>query len=1006
MSKIKLHWVSAVNKAMLITLASMILIFALMTGLAVNSVYRSNLNILQNQDELHAKHTALLVQDSFKYITGMLTLVQESLEPMNLSVEQERQTADGLLTAMMELNPNVMDAWFAFKRDVYEPGLYYVREFIRRNGVIENVPRDWDDGTLEDTGKNPWIAEPLATGEVYFDGVGSYDYGSGIGEVYTATLALPILGTDRESGGETVVGVCGIDIQYRDMFLPIDSPETVQTHTTVLLSDDMRILHAHDPALVGSYLTEYIDVESLNGSETIDSPFTGERSLVSLHPILVEAANWSLPLFAYMEMPVERMDSSAGHVAALMIIAGVFSLSVLLGITYITIYNFVKPLKKLTSDAQQIARGNLNISFHAVKEKELSNPKNEVAMLQRSLMTMVETLKNHLNVVEQRVDERTYELKLMSKEAEEAKDRAEESDVIKTQFLANMSHEIRTPMNAIIGMSDLMLSEELSQHQRRYAEDIKISATSLLGIINDILDISKIQSRKLNLIPTHYDFWALLDNINSIVGFLVSEQSVTFTMSMPDNLPRCLYGDDVRLRQILLNVLSNAAKFTEKGFVRMEIQYNGADMEFVISDSGVGIREEAIPYLFDTFTQADPQKNRKRTGTGLGLSITKSLVQMMGGKISVKSVYGEGSVFSITLPVVLGDEAKLEPDEKSSDAVYAPNASVLVVDDNAINLNVACGLLRLCGITADTAMSGAQAIEMVLRNAYDLVFMDHMMPEMDGNQVTVNLREKGVTIPIVALTANAVAGSKDLFLSAGMNDLLVKPIEKPLLYRILEKWLPPEKLQTPPEPELSDADMHDALFRKLEGIKTLSVELGLARVSGQRDVYESSLKHMIRQIAKDSVSLPAFLEAVDMRSFTITAHSLKGSLANIGAMQLSDYAQELEEAGARDDAVYCALNISDFIRALDELHTDLTNAFAVLKSKKPADIPPELPLIFARLERALDTMNFAEIDDAVETLKAMRLGGALADAVQDIKDAVLIMEYEEVKNIMRKVLET
>ncbi len=1000
--------VSAANKALLTTILSMIVIFALMTALAVNAVYSSNLDILRQQDSLHARHTALLIQDSFTYVSGMLTVLQKSLGTMNLQIASERETADGLLTAVMEMNPNILDAWFAFKRDVYEPGRYYIRELIRRNGVIEEVPRDWDDSGIEDPSVSPWIAVPLATGGVYFDGVAKYDYGSGIGELYTATLALPITQRDEETGGETVIGVCGIDINYRDMFLPIDNPESFQSHATILLNEDMDILHAHDQTLVGKNLKDLVDIEALNGEEavTLDSPFSGDMSLASLRSIPVKAASWSLPLLAYMETPLNRMGSTAGQVAALMVTAGAVCMLLLIFIAFITIYSFVRPLKKLTSDAQQIARGNLDVAFNAVGDTEINNPKNEVAVLQRSLMKMVETLKDHLNVVERRVDERTYELKLVTKEAEEAKDRAEEADIIKTQFLANMSHEIRTPMNAIIGMSDLMLSEELSKHQRRYAEDIKISATSLLGIINDILDISKIQAKKLSLIPIHYDFKTMLDNINSIAGFLVAEKEVEYQFVVQGDLPKCLYGDDVRLRQILLNVVSNAVKFTEKGFVRLAVSVTGANMKFSVSDSGIGIKSEDIPRLFEEFIQADKHKNRNRTGTGLGLSITKSLVTMMGGSISVDSVYGEGSVFRIILPIVLGDESKIAPSEKETGAVYAPNAKVLVVDDNAINLNVACGLLRLCGITADTALSGRQAIDMALRNEYDLIFMDHMMPEMDGNETTVILRERGVTVPIVALTANAVAGAKETFLAFGMNDLLVKPIEKPVFHRILEKWLPPDKLQDPPEMVISEANWHDLFFRKLEEIDGLSVDLGLKRVSGQRDVYESSLKYMIRQIEKDSEVLPAFLDTVDMHNFTITIHGLKGSLANIGAMELSANALELENAGAQEDAVFCALNLSHFLLALEKLYIALEEAFAVMKyeTEEPAVIPPELPPIFAALEQAFDEMDFMAIDKGIEILDSLKVGGILKERIHQIKDAVLMMEYEEAKSIMRGMM--
>ncbi|MDR1692858.1 MAG: response regulator [Oscillospiraceae bacterium] len=991
----------SVNRALLVTIVSMTLVFSFMTVLSVNAIQRSNLSTLREQDEFHAQHTALLVQDSFTFVAGMLTLVQKALGPMDLTSEVERATADGLLVSLMELNPNVVDSWFAFKRGVFEPGRYYIREFIRRNGVIENVPRDLDDSGVEDTEIQPWIAVPMIGGEVYFDGVEPYDYGEGIGYLHTATLAFPV--RDPEGG---LIGVCGIDIQYRGMFLPIDNPETVNAHSAILLSEDMRILHSRYPQIISENLADYLDVDALKdkNASVIVSPFTGERVLASLRAIPVSGTDWAIPLYSYLETPFGETDTAAGHVITLMVAAGSAGLGLLIFIVYISINSFVKPLRMLTADARQVAMGNLDVPFAAVTKGE--NPKNEVTELRHSLMIMVETLKNHLNVVEQRVDERTYELKLMTKEAEEAKNRAEEADIVKTQFLANVSHEIRTPMNAIIGMSDLMLSEELNTHLRRYAEDIKVSATSLLGIINDILDISKIQARKLSLVPAHFNFLTLLDNIDSIVGFLVSEKEIDFQISRAADLPRCLYGDDIRLRQILLNVLGNAVKFTEKGFVRLVVNYFRGEIEFIVSDSGIGIPNEELPKLFEAFRQADPKRNRYRTGTGLGLSITKSLVDIMGGEITVQSVYGQGSVFRITLPATLGDESLVAPDEKAVDAVYAPSAKVLVVDDNAINLNVACGLLRLCGITADTVLSGADAIRTAKRQVYDLIFMDHMMPEMDGNEATVILRRQGVTAPIIALTANAVAGSKELFLEAGMNDLLIKPIEKPLFNRILKNWLPPEKLETPPLREPSETERHDKFFDKLKEIKGLSPELGLKRISGQQDVYESSLRYMLRQIEKDRDVLTLSLNALDMRSFAITAHGLKGSLANIGASGLSDFALELESAAVKEDAVFCALNLSAFLLELDDLHAALTDAFALMKGEwSAAEIPPELPPIFANLERALDNMDFSGIELNMDTLTGMRLHGALGDAVRRIKDAVLIMEYDEAKDIIRKTLE-
>jgi signal transduction histidine kinase/ActR/RegA family two-component response regulator len=383
----------------------------------------------------------------------------------------------------------------------------------------------------------------------------------------------------------------------------------------------------------------------------------------------------------------------------------------------------------------------------------------------------------------QEIDEQSRVL-LLQKEAAQAASEA------KSQFLANVSHEIRTPMNAVLGMSELLLSEELNERQKRYAEDIKTSALVLLEIINEILDISKIQSGKMNLVPVHYDFRALVDNVCSMVQFLIKKNNIVFETEMKGEIPQYLYGDDVRLRQMLLNILGNAAKFTKAGYIRFSVTVSDAYIRFIVSDSGIGIRPEDLPTIFDIFKQADTIENREKIGTGLGLSITKALTEMMNGRISVESVYGKGTTFRIVIPKVVGDETKIRQSGAGKNVTFSPDTKILVVDDNAINLNVISGLLQLYNITASTAGSGRQAVEMTGNTRFDLVFMDHMMPEMDGVEATQIMREMGVTVPIIALTANAVANAKEMLLAAGMDDFLSKPVIKDVLTELLIKWIP------------------------------------------------------------------------------------------------------------------------------------------------------------------------------------------------------------------------
>ncbi|MDR0946320.1 MAG: response regulator [Ruminococcus sp.] len=374
------------------------------------------------------------------------------------------------------------------------------------------------------------------------------------------------------------------------------------------------------------------------------------------------------------------------------------------------------------------------------------------------------------------------------------------ANVEKSHFLAKMSHEIRTPMNAIIGMSELIAREEISGAARDYLEKLKRSGNGLLSIINDILDFSKIESGKLELNCEKFKTENLINDVTSIIDIRADSKGLKFEISIDENLPKILIGDESRIRQVFINLLTNAVKYTPQGTVSFKV-YSGLPddrnqmmLYCEVKDTGIGIKSDDIPRLFGTFTQFDSKKNAGIEGTGLGLAISKQLCLAMNGDVTVMSEYGAGSTFTASLKVKIADEQNL-PDlnenSTSKDEFSASHAKVLVVDDLDINLEIASGLMTIFDITADTALSGHEAIHLCVQNQYDIIFMDHMMPDMDGIETASKIRKLGSyeDTPIVALTANAVSGMKEMFIQNGFTDFMSKPIDVNMLKQILEKWI-------------------------------------------------------------------------------------------------------------------------------------------------------------------------------------------------------------------------
>lgn len=620
---------------------------------------------------------------------------------------------------------------------------------------------------------------------------------------------------------------------------------------------------------------------------------------------------------------------------------------------------------------------------------------------------------------------------------EEEKQQALSASAAKGRFLANMSHEIRTPINAVLGMDAMILRESREAQIRKYALDIQNAGQTLLALINDILDLSKIESGKLEIIPAEYDFSSLIHDIMNMITVKAEDKGLNVQLSIDEELPSRLWGDDVRIRQVLVNLLNNAVKYTEQGKVTLTVegilQEREIVLTFSVEDTGIGIRKEDLAKLFAEFERIEEQRNRHIEGTGLGMSITTQLLMLMDSRLQVESEYGKGSRFYFTLRQGIVDDEPIGDLEKriqeqATQYTYhvsftAPDAHILVVDDNAVNRRVFISLLKETKIRIDEAAGGMECLEMVRRKQYDMIFLDHMMPDLDGIETLHQMMEwedyPCKATPVVSLTANAVSGARERYLEEGFYHFLSKPVNPEKLEKMIRETLPEDKiiLEERILPEDSNNRKEAGEPEELPVIDGIDWEYALLHcketgllMDTVHDFYQfadteyESLKQFFEML-RDAGTREQSMQA--MEQYRIKVHSMKSSAAMIGAVSLAGIARLLEYA-ARDQKKERIIRVTpSFLEEWLEMKqrlAPLVKEAAAKQEEQKTQADASMTGEYLRLlQEAMEDMDIDTADEIIVQMKRFYYPQEFMSYIEELEQAVAGLDTDKTIDVIGKI---
>lgn len=587
----------------------------------------------------------------------------------------------------------------------------------------------------------------------------------------------------------------------------------------------------------------------------------------------------------------------------------------------------------------------------------------------------------------------------------------------RTSFLSYLSHEIRTPINAILGLNEMILRESKEEGTLRYAYDIQSAGKSLLSLVNDILDFSKIESGKLEIVPVEYDLSSVVNDLVNMVKVQIEDKGPPpFDIHIDQGMPHLLMGDEIRIKQCVLNILTNAIKYTQKGTVALTISSTKLDDEHItlnihVSDTESGSEQKSFPSFYEKFQQMEEDDGD--ACNGLGISIVQQLLELMDSKLEVAGESGVCSDYSFKIPQKV---VSWEPIGNYSDAYkqtvketkryvesfHAPDAHILIVDDTALNLTVACSLLKQTKINIDTAESGKRTLEMATQKKYDIMFIDHRMPVMDGVETLHELQKLDGNLnkdtPCIALTANAVSGSRELYLQEGFTDYLSKPVDGKKFERMIMEYLPPEKVQvviddTPQETE-EEPDVPE-----LSQVSGISLEKGIKNCGGKQALLKV-IREFYEAIDPKSAQMDLYATSGDIKNLTILTHALKSSARLIGASELSEKAALLERLGNENNTEEIAKNIKPLLELYRSYKQHLVNAQPKHSENRRKLSVDEYTAALQNIKECVKAFDFTTADSVISLLEECEVPKEEEERYKLIKQAIASVDYDAVLKLL------